>query len=333
MILYADSMPREQRLEYPGGADDTAGMRLTLLVFWALLAGAFAGAFAIALSTFLAYRKTLRHLFSLVSCAALVFAALLVMVWETTIEVKVAAMRALEEGLLSMAIALAAWDLAAFLPYRLNKALGARFRKGMDGAAVALCALVPVAAGVALLTGRIVEAMDACQAGVSFLSLGFLVIAVVVAVKALREPGPAGRKAALVFFIALAAFLPVLGAASRWFIFAKEYPQRELSLPLAFLVLDLLATALSAAFGPGEVLEGFPMAVPIAFIREAGITAREEEALELLARGSSYKDIAVKLGVSLPAVKKRLSSVYRKSGAANRVELLNILLSYGDAEK
>ena len=50
------------------------------------------------------------------------------------------------------------------------------------------------------------------------------------------------------------------------------------------------------------------------------LTAREFEVLQLLATGQSNRDIATALFVSLDTVKKHVSRVLDKLGAANRTE-------------
>jgi DNA-binding CsgD family transcriptional regulator len=62
-----------------------------------------------------------------------------------------------------------------------------------------------------------------------------------------------------------------------------------------------------------------------AFISRYGITAREGELLGLLVRGLSYKRIMAELSISMPTVKSHVSSLYRKTGTANRLELADLV--------
>jgi DNA-binding CsgD family transcriptional regulator len=50
------------------------------------------------------------------------------------------------------------------------------------------------------------------------------------------------------------------------------------------------------------------------------LTPREQEILALLANGMSTPEIADKLGIRPATVKTHLTSVYRKTGAQNRVQ-------------
>jgi DNA-binding CsgD family transcriptional regulator len=65
--------------------------------------------------------------------------------------------------------------------------------------------------------------------------------------------------------------------------------------------------------------------VPESAIRRYGITAREREVIILISRGFSNKEIAEKLGVSFTTARTHVYNVFKKTGAASRVELLRIL--------
>lgn len=51
-----------------------------------------------------------------------------------------------------------------------------------------------------------------------------------------------------------------------------------------------------------------------------GLTAREVEALDYLAQGLIYKEIAEKMGVSYHTVDTHLRHIYRKLGAKSRMQ-------------
>lgn len=52
------------------------------------------------------------------------------------------------------------------------------------------------------------------------------------------------------------------------------------------------------------------------------LTAREKLILKLVAKGCSNKQIADKLLISIETVKNHLKNIYRKLGAANRIDAL-----------
>jgi DNA-binding CsgD family transcriptional regulator len=98
-------------------------------------------------------------------------------------------------------------------------------------------------------------------------------------------------------------------------------PPRVLVDPLAFLFLTgatlffvlLLVVRRGRAGWEREGLE--------AFGARYGLSDREREVAELLVEGSSYKEIATRLCISLDTVKTHASRVYRKSSTSGRVDL------------
>jgi signal transduction histidine kinase/DNA-binding NarL/FixJ family response regulator len=57
------------------------------------------------------------------------------------------------------------------------------------------------------------------------------------------------------------------------------------------------------------------------------ITGREREIVNLLLQGLEYKEIAERMGISFNTVRPYVSSVYRKCGVQNKVELANLFKS------
>ena len=53
------------------------------------------------------------------------------------------------------------------------------------------------------------------------------------------------------------------------------------------------------------------------------ITPREQEVLNWLARGHTYGEIAMQLGISSETVKMHLKKIYRKLNVGNKIEALN----------
>ena len=62
-------------------------------------------------------------------------------------------------------------------------------------------------------------------------------------------------------------------------------------------------------------------------IAKLGITQREQEVLQLLVTGKTYKEIATELFISLPTVKTHVSNIYSKTNVRNRLELSNLIKS------
>lgn len=304
-----------------------------IAIFWILPILLFLGTAALAAAFFLRYRKTVRHAFLTILASGLYFSTYFLMVYDTTLPRPVPGIGVMNGCVILAIYSILAWDLPQSFAYLLNLAPSRRFR-----ACWAAVACLPIGAGIAAillsLSGavswkNIPRTVYATADAAALVPAAAIAAAAFLAGRGAREAAGGARASRIAFALSAALLVPC-AFACRYLIFASSFPQAELSAPTVFLGWDLLATAIASFFGPGERQEGAFVSVPDAFIAEAGITAREAEALELLAAGSSYKEICSALGISLPAVKKRISAVYRKSGAANRVELVNILLEYGE---
>ncbi len=68
------------------------------------------------------------------------------------------------------------------------------------------------------------------------------------------------------------------------------------------------------------------------FLRDRGLTRREVEVVEILARGARNADIAEKLFISEYTVENHLKSIYRKLGVSNRTAAVHRLLQMTDTE-
>ncbi|HMU08717.1 MAG TPA: LuxR C-terminal-related transcriptional regulator [Ferruginibacter sp.] len=56
---------------------------------------------------------------------------------------------------------------------------------------------------------------------------------------------------------------------------------------------------------------------------ETPLTRREQEVLAALAKGFLYKEIALRLSISLDTVKKHCKNIYQKLNVRNRTEASN----------
>jgi two-component system nitrate/nitrite response regulator NarL len=63
--------------------------------------------------------------------------------------------------------------------------------------------------------------------------------------------------------------------------------------------------------------------------RPYGLTPRELEIVDAIARGDSNREIAITLGISLQTVKHHLTSVFDKTGTSTRLELALFAIRHG----
>jgi DNA-binding NarL/FixJ family response regulator len=62
----------------------------------------------------------------------------------------------------------------------------------------------------------------------------------------------------------------------------------------------------------------------------SNLTPREKEVIDLLAQGLFYKEVALKMDISVGNVKQKAHAIYQKLGASNRTEAL---IKYREANK
>jgi DNA-binding CsgD family transcriptional regulator len=113
---------------------------------------------------------------------------------------------------------------------------------------------------------------------------------------------------------------------------AFDYKIRgSLSLPACFGAWSASFIAAHLRHGVPRTEPGSPpaalgaIAVSESFLARYSVTPREGEVLDLLVLGLSYKGIMARLAISMPTVKTHVSSLYRKTGTANRLELANLV--------
>jgi DNA-binding CsgD family transcriptional regulator len=146
----------------------------------------------------------------------------------------------------------------------------------------------------------------------------------------LAELGGHFRSATVIgALVAVVGALPKLGT--------KERPEAWLGLGAwlaLYGVLAMLGTRILALAAAGMTADPAG-ASPVAaagieeFRKRFGISAREWEVAASIASGASYKETADRLFISLSTVKAHLSSVYRKTGARDKIDLVLLLRREG----
>jgi len=103
--------------------------------------------------------------------------------------------------------------------------------------------------------------------------------------------------------------------------FLHDYPIEELLYYLGFVILAVFY--ISRYFT--EPARGAAFNLPEEFVRRFGISHRERDIIEMMAKGFSNNAIAEGLYISTLTVKNHVYHIYQKTGAGNKVQLLNMV--------
>ena len=103
----------------------------------------------------------------------------------------------------------------------------------------------------------------------------------------------------------------------------RDYPLEQLAYYLGFVVLALLYYLRYFFLPAGSTT----LDLPADFVQRYGISHREADIIEMMARGFSNGAIAEKLFISTVTVKNHVYHIYQKTGAKNKVQMLNMINS------
>lgn len=124
-------------------------------------------------------------------------------------------------------------------------------------------------------------------------------------------------------FVVLAASQLVLKNVASAPAFLRDTPIEEMMYFLGFVIIAMLyISRFFSERGPGV-----EFALPDEFVRRFGISPRERDIIEMMAKGFSNNAIAEKLYISTLTVKNHVYHIYQKTGAGNKVQLLNMINS------
>ena len=212
-------------------------------------------------------------------------------------------------------------SLIYFLPATINYILG-RCWTGRRLAQVILAAVFYLTAGtLSLLTaGALITGTLAVVA--------FMLIVLFVLVDASRSlPMVRDEGMRIALFLLYGLTFLILPLAQILPYVARGY-ERILFLAVSLYYLAIGTTAdifflrmLSGDGRAGEA-EGAVFAESCA---RAGLTPRESQIAGLIARGSTYKEIAAELDISPNTVSNHVATIYRKTGTRSKVEMVNAL--------
>jgi len=103
----------------------------------------------------------------------------------------------------------------------------------------------------------------------------------------------------------------------------RDHPLEEMVYYLGFVIMALVFLARYFA----EPTAGEALSLPEDFVSRFGISQRERDIIEMMSQGLSNSAIADKLYISTVTVKNHVYHIYRKTGAGNKVQLLNMINS------
>lgn len=124
--------------------------------------------------------------------------------------------------------------------------------------------------------------------------------------------------------------------------FQKLFPFGLLSIPVFYLVWNSFSLYFGIKYygnsydsGDKDEKEGFNESVEEEsltdnFFDQYKITNREKEVILLLAKGYSYNRISEELVITLTTTRTHIYNVYKKTGAKNKVELINLMKNNQD---
>jgi DNA-binding CsgD family transcriptional regulator len=131
------------------------------------------------------------------------------------------------------------------------------------------------------------------------------------------------------FLIILAASI-VLAAAQVPLVNLLAIPERWREVPYVQLLYSLSAAALLIFFASRYLYKSevsVAKSLPRDFVVRFGISQRECDIIALVMQGFSHKQIGGQLYISNRTVKNHIYNIYQKTGAENKVQLLNMIHS------
>jgi DNA-binding CsgD family transcriptional regulator len=151
---------------------------------------------------------------------------------------------------------------------------------------------------------------------------------VTMAILSKRIENPAIYRMIRAFLILCACFIPLL-LLDEWGITitlgragVTALQIQLLSFPLFYIIFNSVLIYYGFKYYIREAAAALPAAITDGFIRQYGISERENEIIKLLLEGCGNREIGERLFISIATVRNHLHNVFEKTGAKNRVDLL-----------
>lgn len=138
-----------------------------------------------------------------------------------------------------------------------------------------------------------------------------------------RIRNPDLKRALKILALFLIAYIPL---QTLLIILNGEWVYIMLSRNLLYLSIDIISIVFAAKYffiqAPSlmDTIE-----VTASFVNKYAITNREKEVIALLLKGLSIKEVAAALDRSFKTVNNHIYNIYQKTGAGNKIELLNLI--------
>jgi len=168
--------------------------------------------------------------------------------------------------------------------------------------------------------------------GYTYLFFAVLIYSIFVLVRSLNTLKEKDLKEIVLAAIIITLIgLPGFVIDANWSLFQDQWkivPKVFNFLPLFYLIWNAVTIWIAAKFifvrdfNDGRVES---INIDADFIRQFNISERETEITRLIVDGLSNPEIAKKLFISLGTVKNHVYHIYQKTGADNRIELLNLI--------
>ena len=203
----------------------------------------------------------------------------------------------------------------------------ARYQKIMTGVSCLffiLSVIILCAANIGRDAITVPKPVYACFAVILALLFAMFVIgSVQIAVNLKKISNPDLRRALKLLALVMIVFIPLQTVL---IILNGQWVYIMLSRNLLYLSIHIISILFAAKYffiQAPSIMD--TITVSASFVNKYAITNREKEVIGLLLRGLSIKEVAAKMDRSFKTVNNHIYNIYQKTGAGNKIELLNLV--------